>query len=74
VTGQTAIATERAAITRQNLLITLLVAFGIELLILIVYRRAFLTPPFVLAGSGLGIAAALGLAVLVVRMSAAPPD
>ena len=65
VTGQTAIAAELAAITRQNLLITLLAAFGIELLILIVYLRAFLAPLLLLACSALGVAAALGLTVLV---------
>ena len=56
VTGQTAIAAELAAITRQNLLITLLAAFGIELLILIVYLRAFLAPLLLLACSALGVA------------------
>ena len=65
VTGQTAIAAELAAITRQNLLVTLFAAFGIELLILIVYLRAFLAPLLLLACSGLGVAAALGLTVLV---------
>jgi RND superfamily putative drug exporter len=65
VTGQTAIAAELAAITRQNLLITVLVAFGIELLILIVYLRAFLAPLLLLGCSALGVAAALGLTVLV---------
>ena len=65
VTGQTAIAAELAAITRQNLLITLLAAFGIELLILIVYLRAFLAPLLLLACSALGVVAALGLTVLV---------
>src|SRR6478735_1017203 len=65
VTGQTAIAAELAVITRQNLLITILAAFGIELLILIVYLRAFLAPLLLLACSALGVAAALGLTVLV---------
>ena len=65
VTGQTAIAAELAAITRQNLLITVLAAFGIELLILIVYLRAFLAPLLLLACSALGVVAALGLTVLV---------
>jgi putative drug exporter of the RND superfamily len=65
VAGQTAIAAELSAITRQNLLITLLAAFGIELLILIVYLRAFLAPVLLLACSALGVAAALGLTVLV---------
>jgi RND superfamily putative drug exporter len=65
VTGQTAIAAELAAITRQNLLITVLVAFGIELLILIVYLRAFLAPLLLLSCSALGVVAALGLTVLV---------
>ncbi|MGS0687392.1 MMPL family transporter [Nakamurella sp. GG22] len=65
VTGQTAIAAELAAITRQNLLVTLLAAFGIELLILIVYLRAFLAPLLLLACSALGVLAALGLTVLV---------
>jgi RND superfamily putative drug exporter len=65
VTGQTAIAAELAVITRQNLLITILAAFGIELLILIVYLRAFLAPLLLLACSALGVLAALGLTVLV---------
>ena len=65
VTGQTAIAAELAAITRQNLVITLLTAFGIELLILILYLRALLAPLVLLGCSALGVAAALGLTVLV---------
>ena len=65
VAGQTAIAAELSAITRQNLLVTLLAAFGIELLILILYLRAFLAPVLLLACSALGVAAALGLTVLV---------
>jgi RND superfamily putative drug exporter len=65
VTGQTALAAELAAITRQNLLITVLAAFGIELLILIVYLRAFLAPLLLLSCSALGVVAALGLTVLV---------
>ena len=63
--GQTAIAAELAEITRQNLLITVLVALAIELAILILYLRALIAPVVLLACSALGVVAALGLTVLV---------
>ncbi len=65
VTGQTAIAAELAAITRDNLWITLLAALAVELVILIIYLRAVAAPVVLLASSVLGVAAALGLTVLV---------
>ncbi len=65
VTGQTAIAAELAVITRENLWITLLAALAVELIILIAYLRAIAAPVLLLASSVLGVAAALGLTVLV---------
>lgn len=60
-TGETAIAAELAALTRSNLLLTLLVALGVELVILLLFLRSLLTPIALLACSALGVAAALGL-------------
>lgn len=65
VTGQTAIAGELAVITRENLRTTLLAAFLVELVILMVYLRAVPAPVVLLLCSALGVAAALGLTVLV---------
>ncbi|HEY5149450.1 MAG TPA: MMPL family transporter, partial [Mycobacterium sp.] len=65
VTGQTAIAAELAVITRENLWITLLAALAVELVILVAYLRAIPAPVVLLACSALGVAAALGLTVLV---------
>ncbi len=65
VTGQTAIAAELAVITRENLWITLLAALAVELVILIAYLRAIPAPVVLLASSLLGVAAALGLTVVV---------
>ncbi len=65
VTGQTAVAAELASITRENLRTTLLAVLAVELLILICYLRALLAPVALLATSALGVAAALGLSVLV---------
>ena len=65
VTGQTAIAAELAVITRENLWITLMAALAVELVILIAYLRAIPAPVVLLASSLLGVAAALGLTVLV---------
>ncbi len=65
VTGQTAIAAELAEITRQNLWITLLAALLVELIILVIYLRALIAPLILLICSALGVAAALGLTVLV---------
>ena len=64
-TGQTSIAAELGVITRDNLYLTLLAALAVELVILIVYLRALLAPLVLLACSALGVAAALGLTVLV---------
>ena len=65
VTGQTAIARELADITRENLRITLLAVLIVELFILMVYLRAVPAPVVLLLCSALGVAAALGLTVLV---------
>lgn len=65
ITGQTAIAAELADITRENLWITLLAALAVELVILVLYLRALVAPLLLLACSALGVAAALGLSVLV---------
>ncbi|MEO5834471.1 MAG: MMPL family transporter [Nakamurella sp.] len=65
VTGQTAIASELAEITRANLWITLLAALAVELVILIAYLRSVVAPLALLVCSALGVAAALGLTVLV---------
>lgn len=65
ITGQTAIADELAALTRDNLRYTLLAALAVELVILVVYLRALLAPLVLLLSSALGVAAALGLTVVV---------
>jgi RND superfamily putative drug exporter len=65
VTGQTAIAAELTALTRENLRLTLTAALLVELLILVVYLRALFAPVALLVCSALGVAAALGLSVLV---------
>ncbi|OMQ16547.1 hypothetical protein A7K94_0201810 [Modestobacter sp. VKM Ac-2676] len=73
VTGQTAIAGELAAITRENLRITLTAVLLVELLILIVYLRALCAPVVLLACSALGVAAALGLSVLLFQVLLGDP-
>ncbi|WP_324277672.1 MMPL family transporter [Blastococcus brunescens] len=65
VGGQTAIAAELAELTRENLRTILIAALVIELVILCLYLRAFLAPLLLLACSALGVAAALGLAVVL---------
>ncbi|GGL92941.1 hypothetical protein GCM10011594_10960 [Nakamurella endophytica] len=65
VTGETAIAAELAEITRENLWITLLAALAVELVILVIYLRALVAPLALLLCSALGVAATLGLTVLV---------
>ncbi len=65
VTGQTAIAGELADITRENLRVTLLAVLIVELVILMAYLRAVPAPLVLLFCSALGVAAALGLTVLV---------
>ncbi|MCV2490370.1 MMPL family transporter [Geodermatophilus sp. YIM 151500] len=64
-TGQTAIASELADLTRENLWLTLLAALVVELVILAVYLRALVAPLFLLASSALGVAASLGLTVVL---------
>lgn len=65
ITGQTAIASELGYITRQNLWLTLLVALAVELLILMLYLRTIIAPIVLLICSVLGVAAALGLSIVV---------
>ncbi|RZU34572.1 MMPL family transporter [Blastococcus saxobsidens] len=65
LTGQTAIAGELAELTADNLRLTLLVALAVELVILVAYLRALLAPIALLITSALGVAAALGLTVVV---------
>ncbi|MCZ2827150.1 MULTISPECIES: MMPL family transporter [unclassified Modestobacter] len=73
VTGQTAIAGELAAITRENLRTTLTAVLLVELLILIVYLRALCAPLVLMACSALGVAAALGLSVLLFQVVLGDP-
>ena len=73
VGGQTAIAAELAELTRDNLRTILVAALLIELAILCLYLRALLTPVLLLACSALGVAAALGLAVLVFQDALGDP-
>jgi putative drug exporter of the RND superfamily len=65
VTGQTAIAGELAAVTRENLQRTLIAVLVVELLVLALFLRSLVAPVALLALSVLGVAAALGLTVLV---------
>ncbi|TQN41216.1 RND superfamily putative drug exporter [Blastococcus colisei] len=65
VAGQTAVASELAVITQENLWRTLLAALAVEFVILALYLRALVAPILLLAMSALGVAAALGLTVLV---------
>lgn len=64
-TGLTSIAAELADITRENLVIILVVALLVELVILVLYLRAVLAPLVLLACSALGVGATLGLSVIV---------
>ena len=64
-TGQTAIAAELAELTRENLWITLLAALAVEFVLLALYLRALVAPLLLLASSALGVAAALGLTVVL---------
>lgn len=73
VTGQTAIAAELVQLTRSDLRVTLLVALGIELVILVIFLRSLVAPVLLLACSALGIAAALGLTVLVFQQVRGDP-
>jgi RND superfamily putative drug exporter len=65
VTGQTALASELAVITRDNLERTLLAVLLVEFVILALFLRALVAPAVLLALSALGVAASLGLTVLV---------
>ncbi len=65
VTGQTLIAGEVGQLTRRSLETTLVVAMIIELVILVLYLRALVTPVVLLACSVLSVAAALGLTTFV---------
>ena len=65
VTGQTAIAAELDRITRDNLESTLVAVLLVELVILALFLRALVAPVVLLALSALGVAAALGLTVVV---------
>lgn len=65
VTGQTRIASEVADLTVRSLLVTLVVAFALQLLVLAVYLRSLVTPLVVLAASLVSMGSALGLTVLV---------
>ena len=65
LTGQTLIAGEVGQLTRRSLEVTLVVAMAVELLILVLYLRALITPVVLLACSVLSVAAALGLTTWV---------
>ena len=65
VTGQTAVASELTALTRADLERTLLVALGVELVLLALYLRALVAPLALLACSALSVVAALGLTTWV---------
>jgi RND superfamily putative drug exporter len=65
VTGQTAIAAELAAVTRDNLERTLIAVLVVELLVLALFLRSLVAPLALLALSAVGVAAALGLTVVV---------
>jgi putative drug exporter of the RND superfamily len=64
-TGQTLIAAEVTQLTRESLEITVVVALIVELMILILYLRAFVAPVVLLAANALSVAAALGLTSLL---------
>jgi RND superfamily putative drug exporter len=65
VTGQTAIASELADVTRDNLVRTLVAVLAVELVVLSLFLRSIVAPVALLVLSGIGVAAALGLTVLV---------
>ncbi len=65
VTGQTRIASEVAGLTVNSLRDTLIAAFIIELLILMIYLRSLLAPVVVLLAGLLSVGAASGLTVLL---------
>ncbi|TYP89564.1 MMPL family transporter [Blastococcus xanthinilyticus] len=65
VAGQTAVAAELALITQENLWRTMLAALIVEFVILALFLRAVLAPLLLLVTSALGVAASLGISVLV---------
>ena len=64
-TGETAIALEVEALTRANLIRVMLIAFGLEFVLLAAYLRALVAPIVLLICSAATVAAALGLTTLV---------
>lgn len=64
-TGETAIAVEVEQLIRANLTRVILVAFGLEFVLLAAYLRSLLAPLALLACSAATVAAALGLTTLV---------
>ena len=64
-TGETAIAVEVEQLIRANLTRVILVAFGLEFVLLTAYLRSLLAPLALLACSAATVAAALGLTTLV---------
>ncbi len=62
-TGQTAVAAELVALTREDLWKCLIAALLVQLVLLVLYLRALVAPLVVLACSALSVAAALGLSV-----------
>ncbi|MGY1780628.1 MMPL family transporter [Geodermatophilus sp. SYSU D01036] len=73
ITGQTAIAAELAAVTRENLERTAVAVLAVELLVLALFLRSLVAPVALLALSVLGVAAALGLTVLVFQVLLGQP-
>ena len=65
VTGQTAFASELAVTTRTDLERTLGAVLLVEFLLLALFLRALVTPAVLLVLSALGVAAALGLSVVL---------
>ncbi len=73
VTGQTALGAELADVTWDNLGRTLGAVLLVELVILALFLRSLVAPVVLLALSVLGVAAALGLAVLVFQDALGQP-
>ncbi len=73
VTGQTAIAAELATVTRDNLPPTLGAVLLVELVILALFLRSLVAPVVLLALSTLGVAAAVGLTVMVFQDALGQP-
>lgn len=64
-TGETAIAAEVEQLIRANLIRVILVAFGLEFVLIAAYLRSLLAPLALLVCSAATVAAALGLTTLV---------